>query len=484
MSLAAAAARGAAVTFLGQWIKFLIILVGTGVLARLVEPSDFGLLAMVTAVSGIGLLIADFGLSTASIQKQGITSQEKSNLFWLNTALGTALAAIFFVLATPLSQFYGAPEVENIARYIAIVLVLNALAAQSKAEISRKLRFRQLAGIDVMSQAAGIAVAVSVAAAGGGYWALVWQQVTPAVVQFIGYAILARWVPRLPRRTGTMKPLLAFGMNSLGTQSLNYASNNFDSVIVGKVLGADSLGIYSRAFQLFKVPMQQLAAPMTRVAFPILSRLNGTDKYDLYIARAQLLLTYSLGGVFFGAAALADPLIDIYLGPGWDEAKPVFYILSVGGVFQGMGYVYYWIFLSKAMTGLQLRFTIISRPIMIALTAAGVFWGINGVAAGFAAGLVVNWVVLTAFALPRTGVNRKLLLKATLRPLALYSLMLALLTIVSLNLKYVLGPVPLLLLLITLALIYLAAAILAVKPIRRDASTIYASVKLIRRRGN
>lgn len=424
MSLGGAAARGALVTLGAQWIKFAVQLVALAVLARLLDPTDYGLIAMAAAFIGVANLIADFGLSQAAVQSQTITQGQKSNLFWLSVLLGAVLAGAMLLLAWPIAAFYGEVQLVPIIQVLSVLLFVGAASGQFRAEVSKGLRFRALGLADVVATVVSSALAIVLAVLGFGYWALVAQQLAMLGVQSVVLVIAARWAPSAPSRE-PMRALVTFGTNNLGTRLVNYVSENADNVILGRFAGPDAVGIYSRAYQLFHMPLQQLAAPLTRVAFPILSRLNGTPEFDRYIQRGQLLLTYLLAGVFFAAIGLASPIIDIVLGPDWSQAKPLFAILAVGGVFQSIGYVYYWIFLAKAMTGLQLRYAVISRSLMVALMLVGVLWGAPGVAAGLAVGLALNWLILTVFAIPRTGVAVRPLVVAALRPIGCYALMLA-----------------------------------------------------------
>lgn len=481
LSLASAAARGGAVTLAGQLMRFLIQLLSVSILARLIDPGDYGIYTMVFAVVGIASVIGDFGLSMAAIQSQTITQQQRSNLFWTNVLVGVVLALATVLAAPALANFYGEPAVTSIAQVMSITFLLNALTAQFRAEVSTKLRFRWLAGVDVAAAAGALLVAVFIALAGLGYWALVAQQLSIAAISLIGLVIAAGWLPGVPRRGAHMRALFTYGANTLGVQIFSYITSNVDSILIGRVWGAGSLGVYDRAYQLFRLPLQQIAAPMTKVAMPILSKLQADDRYERYVQRAQLVLGYTFGGTFFLLSALSDPLIDILLGPGWEQAKSIFAVLALGGVFQGIGFVYYWVFLSRALTGLQLRWTLIGRSAMVAAMCIGVAWGPLGVAVGAAAGQAVNWTLQTIFPMSKSGVRRGPLLRIALKPIALYTPM----TATALIASYVLmdGWNPWLEAAALLAFIaaYLALSTL-VPTYRRDYASLWDVVRRLRHR--
>ncbi len=435
---------------------------------------------MVTALIGVAAVLGDFGLSMASIQSKSLTQGQRSNLFWLNAALGVALALLVFLLSTPISLFYGRPELVDVTRWLSLVFLLNALAAQFKAEVSRLLKFKWMAIVDVVAQAAALIAALAVALNGGAYWALVVQQLAVAGVTFIMAVIGSRWIPGRPRRRENMRSLLTFGLNTTGSQLINYASSNADSVVLGRFWGTEALGVYDRAYQIFRLPLQQIAAPMTRVAFPILSKIDDGPTFDRYIQRAQLILTYVLGTFFFFAAAAATPLLQLALGPGWDGASTIFTILAIGGVFQALGYVYYWIFLSKAMTGLQLRYTAISRLLMVGLICAGGLLGPFGVAIGASGGLFLNWLILTIFAIPRTGVNTRALVASATRPLVMNVLMFGLILASSFAVQPIRNALLEMIALAAIALLFATVWFAVYKSARSDLKLIIDAAKRVR----
>ncbi|WP_317228727.1 lipopolysaccharide biosynthesis protein [Clavibacter sp. MX14-G9D] len=479
--MAGDAARGAATTVGGQWIRFLIQLLTLAILARILNATDFGILSMVMAIAGIASLLGDFGLSMASIQARELSAAQRSNLFWINAVLGALLSVSVFSLAVPISLFYGRPELIPVCQALSVVFLLNALAAQFKAEVTRSLRFRWLAATDVLGQAVASAAAIALALIGWSYYALVAQQLVLAAVTLMSVIIGAQWLPGLPSRGSGMRALIGFGANTMGVQLVNYVSGNADSVLIGRVWGAGALGVYDRAYQIFRMPLQQIAAPMTRVVFPLLSRAQDSPRFDHYVQRAQLILAYGMGGVFFFAASTADPLIDLLLGPGWDESKIIFRILALGGVFQALGFVYYWVFLARALTGMQLRYSIITRTAMVVFMAVGVVFGPVGVAVGSTTGLVVNWVVLSIFAAPRAGIDIHALLRQAARPVALGTGVLAV-SLPTSAMTSGLGALGQLLVVGAVGLAFVSLALAAVPAIRRDCHTLWRTVLSIRRR--
>ena len=392
-SLGSIAARGAVLTLGGQGVKIMLQFCGIVVLARLLSPNDYGLMAMVVVLTGIGEVLRDFGLSSAAVQARSLSDQQRSNLFWINSAIGLGLALLVFAIAPAIAAFYDEPRLIPISRVLAITFVLNGIATQYRAQLNRGLQFGALAIVDILGMAAGLAAGLYLAITGWNYWALVGQQLAMSTATLLTLLCAARWLPGRPRRNAAMGDLLRYGSNLMGTQLIGYATRNLDSLIIGYRFGAESLGLYSKSYQLSMLPLNQINAPATTIALPVLSRLQQEPaRYDQFLLHGQTVMLHLIVGLLSSAAALAEPLILLVLGPQWQAAVPVFRILAVAGIFQAASYASYWVFLSKGLTPLHLRFTLISRPVMIAAIFLGAYWGMPGVALTVAAGTGVLWL--------------------------------------------------------------------------------------------
>lgn len=391
--LGPAAARGALVTMGGQACKILLQFGGIVVLARLLSPGDYGLLAMVTAIVGIGEVLRDFGLSSATVQARSVSPQQRSNLFWINSAIGLLLAVTVFTAAPAIAAFYGEPLLQPIAQALALTFLLNGLATQYRAQLNRDMRFGRLAAVDVGAQAAGFAAGVTLALRGHGHWALVAQQLGQAVATLLLLIVTTGWRPGLPRRGAGMGGFLRYGGNLMSTQLIVYVSRNIDALIIGQRFGAELLGLYNRAYQLLMLPLNQINVPATSIALPVLSRLNDdSERYSRYLLHGQSVLLHVTVAIFAFACAQAEPLIVLVLGPQWASAVPIFQVLAVAGVFQAAASASYWVFLSKGLTGSHLRFTLSSRLFLIGGIVIGSQWGVQGVVIALSVGAAIVWM--------------------------------------------------------------------------------------------
>lgn len=438
---------------------------------------------MIASVAGLAAVVGDFGLSYAAIQAKTLNSAERANLFWLNVTLGTVGTLVFFGFSPMLAKFYGSEALEPIAAVMSSVFLLNGLTVQHRAELTRRMRFASLTIADVTSQLAGLGCAIVLALGGWGIWALVCQQLMSLGIVLVYSWAVAGWMPGLPNFRVGLGRFLRFGGHTFGGSLINYVSSNADNVVLGKFSSAADVGIYGRMYQLFSLPMQQLAAPLTRVALPILSTLtDAPDRYLAFLKRAQLCLAYAFVFTFSVLAVAAPGVVELVLGEGWESGTPVLQMLALGGIFQGLGYVYYWIFLSKARMDIQFRLGLISRSLMVAAIVLCGPFGMYWVAAAAAGGLALNWLVYTIWGVPRTDVDVRALLVVAIRPALVFLPFTASGVYFGVQVEALMGPVWFTAAVFGSAIAYLLIVLIIFSAVRRDCSTIIRTAALAIRR--
>ena len=287
------ASRGAAVTASGLWLKTLIQLVSTMLLARLLDPSDFGLVVMIMAIVGVADLVRDFGMTGAILQARSLTQRQWSGLLWFSALLGGGLMVVIAACAPLIAALYGEPQLLVLTLAVAPTLLLNGLAMPLQASIQRDLRFGTLAMIDIVAMLVGVVLSLIAAVLGFGVWSLVILAGAGQVYRLIALWIAAKPKWGRPRLGRDVIPLITTGGSIFGVQLLNYAARNLDNVIIGQQLGPAALGQYSRAYALFLLPQQQLNGPLGRVALPVLSRLQDDgERYRRYIRGSLSIIGY------------------------------------------------------------------------------------------------------------------------------------------------------------------------------------------------
>ncbi|CAD0323741.1 lipopolysaccharide biosynthesis protein [Xanthomonas hortorum pv. vitians] len=420
-SLGSRAAGGAAVTMIGQSAKMVVQFGGIILLARLLTPYDYGLMAMVTAIVGAAEILRDFGLSAAAVQAKHVSREQRDNLFWINSGIGLSLSVVVYASAHLIANFYKEPALVMISQALAVTFLINGMTTQYRAHLSRGLRFGQVALSDVGSQVLGLVAAVAAALLGWGYWALVVQQVVQASVNFLIAASCSRWLPRGYQRAAPMRDFMSFGWNLMAAQLLGYASRNVGQVIIGWRTGPDALGLYNRAFQLLMMPLNQINAPATSVALPVLSQLqDDRERFNAFLLRGQTVMVHLIFALFAFSCALAMPLIVLVLGEQWRDAVPLFQVLTLGGIFQTASYATYWVFLSKGLMRQQLIYSLVGRIVLIGCIFAGSRWGAMGVAIGYSFGLLLIWPLSLVWIGKISDAPVRSLFTNALRPMVAY----------------------------------------------------------------
>lgn len=411
MSLSVKAARGGLVMLFGQGLKISLQLVNLIILARLLFPEDFGLVAMVIAIFGVCDILLDFGLSTASIQVAQISKKQISNLFWINLIIGLSLALVSFLSAQALANFYGRTELFSIAQAMSLTFIFNGVAAQFKAQLNRELQFKKIVSADILAVSAGITVGIYMAYQGMSYWSVVSQLLIQSFVQMLMYVLFGKWLPSMPDRNENMSGFFKFGWGLVGSQLLAYFSSSVPAMLIGRQIGAAGLGLFDRANKVLMLPLNQINAPLSSVAVPILSRLQVEDqeKYNKFLLFGQNIIVHIVVFSLALASCQTEQLISMVMGKQWLEMVPVFIGLSFAGVFIVLSYTSYWVFLTKGITTSLFKMGLVGRPIVILITSLGLFGGVIGVAYAYSLGLLFQWV-LGIYWLRNTGIPFKAML--------------------------------------------------------------------------
>lgn len=412
--------RGGLLTVTSQGAQFLIQSVSTVVLARLLTPADFGLVAMVSAITGLGQAFADLGLSEATIQRKDITHDQITALFWINAAIGLGLTIVTAGLAPVLASFYREPRLVAITLVMSLTFLIGGFRVQADALLKRQMRFSSLAVRDVATYVFSVALAIILALRGYGYWVLVALPLSLNGTRVILSWLMIKWRPGLPRRGANVRSMVTFGGNVAASYFMTNINRSADSVLIGWHLGAAPLGLYSRAYNLLMLPVRQLSIPATSVAVPAFSRLqNDPERFARYYLRAANLMMWISAPVFAFLFVAAEPVIALALGNQWRGSAPVFKIL----VFSALGQLLFdsiiWLFVSRGQSGRMLRLLFVISPIIVLSFAVGLPFGIDGVA--FCGSLVLvgilPWVL--KFAFRDTTLTLKRLARAVLCPVSL-----------------------------------------------------------------
>jgi len=390
-SLRRLAVRGAAVTVSAQGLALAVQLVATVVLARLLTPADFGIVAMVTTFS---LLLVNFGLNgftEAIIQQKEINHFTASNLFWINVGLGILLTVAFAATGSLLAWLYHNPLVAHVTIGVSLTIFFTCTGVLHLALLKRAMRFTATSANDIFARGVSVAIAIMLALGGWGYWALVAGVVAGPLSATIGAWWLCRWVPGLPKRAAGTGATLRFALNVYGRFGVRYCSQNMDKLLVGWRFNAASLGFYKKAYDLFALSQGQLTAPLHNVALATLSRLSHDRvQFKRYLVKALSIIAFVGMGLGADLTLTGRDVIRFVLGPKWGPAGAVFTLFGPGIGIMLLYSCCGWIHLSIGKPGRWLRWSLVEFVVTVFLFVLALPWGPAGVAAAWS---VSFWIL-------------------------------------------------------------------------------------------
>ncbi|HYM74926.1 MAG TPA: lipopolysaccharide biosynthesis protein [Candidatus Dormibacteraeota bacterium] len=409
--------RGGAAKICSQAANFLVRMGSLMILARLLDPKDFGLVGMVTAVIGVFSVFRDFGLSAAAVQRTTVTEEQSSTLFWINLLVGAILGLLALAVSPFIAAFYHERRLFGITAVLAAAFLFNAAGVQHTSLLERQMRFTTLSIIDLSSLLASTAIGIGMAMRGLGYWALVATTAITPLVYTACVWLTTAWVPGRPRRQAGVRSMMRFG----GTLTLNglvmYIASNFEKVLLGRFWGVDALGLYGRAYQLINIPTDNLNSAAGGVAFAALSRLQGEpSRLRSYFLKGYSLVLSLTVPITFTCSLFADDMILVFLGPKWKSAAVVFRLLApttlAFAILNPLG----WLMNSLGLVGRGLKIALVLGPVMIAGYLVGLPYGPKGVAFAYSAVMMLCVIPLITWATHGTVISVRDILLTVSRP--------------------------------------------------------------------
>lgn len=360
------AVRGASINIVAQFVGIAIQTVGVVILARLLKPKDFGLVAMVSAFS---LWLANFGVNGFTeyiIQKQEIRKEEIASIFWLHLFIASFLAFGFVFFGFLLVGFYTEPALFGIAAAMSSTFIMQALSTTHIALLKREMKFARIAVAELASAALSVLLAIAAALAGMGYWAIVTRQLTMPFVMFLAAWLLCRWRPKSSWRLSDALAALKYAVQVYLNFTLGFLMRGVDKVLLGKFHGSELLGNYDRAYHIFSMPAAQIITPLHSVALATLSRLkHDREKYSAYYAKAIVLVAFPGTLVALALTVSARDLVLLLLGPNWAEAGRVVMAFGPGVAADLIYATHSWLHLSLGTPDRWLRWNIIAAVVTV-----------------------------------------------------------------------------------------------------------------------
>jgi teichuronic acid exporter len=347
------------------------------VMARLLLPSDYGVMGVVAVFLAIGTVFTDGGFSNALIQKQDRSEVDFSTVFFCNIIVSGVIYILLFFGAPFISQFYNLPVLTDIIRIISFTIIINSLVIVHKTKLSISLNFKIQAKYSLLSVLFSGAIGLFLALNGYGVWSLVYQSLLLYVLNAAFLIFNLRWVPLFVFSKKSFDTLFYFGSKLLMASLVQAIYNNLYSVLIAKKFSTKELGLYSKANQFTLFPISTLTSVMQRVAFPYLSSYQeDNDKLFSLNQKFTKLNLILIVPLFFGISALSEPIVKIVFSEAWIDLIPIIRILAIAFVFYPVIVNNMFLFQIKNQTKIYLRIEIITKITGILILLGTIKYGI------------------------------------------------------------------------------------------------------------
>jgi PST family polysaccharide transporter len=330
------------------------------VLARLLVPADFGLVALSLVFIEFARLLEDQGCGAAIVQRQDVTKGHLDTAFWMSVAAGVCLSGLLVALAGPIASLVGSPDLAPVLMALSLVVLIGAPSSTAIAVLRRGFGFRRLAFRKIVSAIVGGVAGVAAALLGAGVWSLVTQALVQTVVGTALLWTVTPFRPGLSVSRAHFRELFSFGNKFMGIAVLSFISKRSDDLLIGSVLGPTALGLYSVAYRLLVIMTEVMTLTVQSVAFPTFSRMQAERERLRRAYQTAMGMTVAVAApAFMCVVVLAPDIVMACFGPRWHAAGPVMQVLSMAGLAQSVAASNNTLLLAvgKARTALQLNAT-------------------------------------------------------------------------------------------------------------------------------
>lgn len=376
-----------------QVIQFVTIII----IANLVSPKDFGLMASAMIFINFINSFRDFGIGQAIIQNQNYTINFYSSLFWFSLLLG-----LFFTLLIILGSGFIADilvqtksesiVLSKILKVLSIGFFLTSIVSIQLATLEKMFHFSIIAPSELISSFSAGVISVVLAFNGYGVWSLVFLSIVDGFVMFILLAIFSPEKPRFVMHVSHIKEVFNFSVNLLGFNFVNYLARNFDYFLISKFLGSTALGYYSLAYRIMFYPIENITNVLSRVLYPVYARIQEDNaKFKNIYKKVALIISAITFPLVVGLMLLSNEFVDIFFGEEWKPMIPLILILSPIALLQSLSTTTGSIYKAKARTDLMFRWGLINSTVVIIAFIIGINFGVIGVAASY---LIANLLLI------------------------------------------------------------------------------------------
>jgi PST family polysaccharide transporter len=397
--------KGARWIGLSQTVIQVLRVVTTLVLTQLLTPAEFGIVALVTVVSGFfERVVGDTGTSSAIVQRPTLTHGLASSILFLNLGIGFLTSLLFFVAATPISILLGSSDTIGFVRVVGLLAFINSFTYVPQALFRRTLQFQKLATANLANAAVTGFTSIGFAVADFGAWSIVYGNLSGSVVGVIVAWALGSWRPAWYFSRSDLADISTFSAYLSAKNLFGYITFAGDRFVVGRLLGVTDLGFYGLANRLMRYPTQIVAQTYRSTVFPGLARLQDDIEATANAYRRSVstiaLLVFPLS---VAVAAVAEPLVSLALPPAWEPVAPVLAIIACTSGLQAVAGTTGSLYTARGRTDLAFRWQVGSSIVYMICYLLGALWGVSGVAGGYLVGTLI--LIYPAFAIPLGLIN-------------------------------------------------------------------------------
>ncbi len=363
------------------------------ILARLLLPSDFGVIGMISVFTAFVGMFADIGFGSALVQRSEVTEQHIQSVFWFSLATGLLLSSGVYLAAPMIAAFYDEPVLTPLTRGLSPVFIISTAGMVPSAMMQRRMQFNRLAPISLIATFLSGLIGVTLAYLGAEVWSLVAQSLSNHLIITVLNWVYGKWYPRILFSLEALKELYRYTINLLGFTFTNYWARNLDNMLVGRFFGSSALGYYGRAYGLMLLPINQVISVITQVMFPALSNIKD-DKMrvkSLYLRAISVISLFTFP-MMTGLFVVAKPFIITVFGEQWMGTIRLLQILALVGAVQSLVNPTGWLYMSQGRTDWLFRWGLIRTGLVIIAIASGILLGsVETVAVCYA---IVNLLLL------------------------------------------------------------------------------------------
>jgi polysaccharide biosynthesis protein len=380
--------------FSNQGVQFVFSII----LARLLSPSDYGIIAMVTIFFAVAQSFVDSGFSNALVRKTDRVEEDLSTCFYFNIGVGIIAYIVLFLIAPLVANFYNQPILSPIIRITGLEVMLNSLCVVQQALFTIKIDFKSQAKITLSATVISGIVGILLAYQGYGIWALVWQGVASSIVRMGLLWLMSKWRPRTGFSKSSFNYLFGYGSKLLASGLLDTIYNNIYPIVIGKFYNPAQLGNYSRALGWAQLPSANITSILQRVTFPVLSAIqDDTLRLQNSYRRLLKLSAFIVFPLMMGLAAIASPLIRVILTAKWDGCVLYLQILCFALMLYPIHAINLNLLQVKGRSDLFLRLEIIKKIIGVVILIITIPLGITAMCLGMVFSSIICLIVNTYY---------------------------------------------------------------------------------------